>query len=241
MTFSMSRPAATAKCSASARAFDQPADADLIDHLGELARARWPDQVDGTGIGVDHRLGFAELRRIAADHHRERAVLGARLAARHRARRAQPAPRLLGGRMQLAGDLGRRRGVVDRTPRLGRSAWNAPSRPRVTARRSSSLPTQVKTKSAPSAASAGEGADMPPNFATQASALAGVRLNTVTAWPPRVWRWPAMGKPMVPSPIHATLLIARSSDRLLGMTINEHGRDRARPCSSADMRGDVRG
>ena len=55
-------------------------------------------------------------------------------------------------------------------------AWKAPSGPIVTSRRSSSLPTQEKMKSAPSAAAAGVGAAVPPYSATQAVALAGVRL-----------------------------------------------------------------
>ena len=105
---------------------DQPADADLIDHLGELAGARRPDQIDGAGIGLDHRLGFAEIRLIAADHHRERAVLGAGLAARDR-RVERAGAALCGGRMQLAGDAGRGRGVVDEhgagPKRLKRAVW----------------------------------------------------------------------------------------------------------------------
>ena len=55
---------------------DQAADADLVDHLGELAGAGGTDQVDGAGIGLDHRLGVGEIRLVAADHDGERAVLG---------------------------------------------------------------------------------------------------------------------------------------------------------------------
>ncbi|MNL67982.1 hypothetical protein D3C87_1926340 [compost metagenome] len=53
---------------------------------------------------------------------------------------------------------------------------SAPSASVVTDRRSSSLPTQVKTKSASLAASAGVAAALPPNCATHFSALAAVRL-----------------------------------------------------------------
>ena len=52
----------------------------------------------------------------------------------------------------------------------------APSSPRQTERRSSSLPTQAKTNSAPSAASRGVAAWLPPNSPAQAAALDAVRL-----------------------------------------------------------------
>src|ERR1700676_2999666 len=80
-----------------------------------------------------------------------------------------------------------------------------PSAPSVTARSSLSLPTQHITKSWPSAAAFGVGALLPPNFSTQACALAGVRLYTVTSWPPFFTRCPAMGKPITPRPRKATL------------------------------------
>src|SRR6202022_3353948 len=72
-------------------------------------------------------------------------------------------------------------------------------------RRSLSLPTQAMTRSWPSAAACGVGAVRPPNFSAHAFALAGVRLNTVTSWPPFVTRCPAMGKPITPRPRKATL------------------------------------
>ena len=55
-------------------------------------------------------------------------------------------------------------------------AEKAPSGPVVTARKSSSLPTQAKTKSCPAAAFAGVGAAVPPCSATHFCALAAVRL-----------------------------------------------------------------
>src|ERR1700730_9846265 len=82
---------------------------------------------------------------------------------------------------------------------------NAPLSPSVTACRSLSLPTQHMTKSCPSAAAFGVGTDLPPNFSTQAWALAGVRLNTVTSWPPFFTRCPAIGKTITPRPRKATL------------------------------------
>ena len=53
---------------------------------------------------------------------------------------------------------------------------NAPLAPSVTERRSSSLPTQAKTSSAPRAASAGVDALLPPWRATHSAAFAAVRL-----------------------------------------------------------------
>src|ERR1700692_636422 len=82
---------------------------------------------------------------------------------------------------------------------------NAPLAPIVIARRSWSLPTQAMTKPRPAAAACGVGAVCPPNFSAHAFALAGVRLNTVTSWPPLVTRCPAMGKPITPRPRKATL------------------------------------
>src|SRR6266699_2224293 len=86
--------------------------------------------------------------------------------------------------------------------------WKAPFDPKVTSRRSGSSPTQEKTMLAPSAALAGVSANRPPCFATQASALARVRLYTVTSWPPRLARCLAMGEPMTPRPMNASLLTA---------------------------------
>src|SRR6266702_8294119 len=82
---------------------------------------------------------------------------------------------------------------------------NAPSAPSVIARRSLSLPTQAMTKSWPSAAAFGVAAVLPPNFSAHVLALAAVRLNTVTSWPPFFTRCPAMGKPITPRPRKATL------------------------------------
>src|SRR3546814_8250309 len=66
------------------KALHQPRDADLVDHLGQLAAADRPEQGDGAGVAVDHRLGAVEHGLVAAAHHRQHAVLGARLPAGHR-------------------------------------------------------------------------------------------------------------------------------------------------------------
>src|ERR1700760_1949973 len=81
----------------------------------------------------------------------------------------------------------------------------APSAPMVMARKSLSLPTQAITKSWPSAAAFGVGAVRPPNLSAHCLALAGVRLKTVTSWPPFFTRCPAIGKPITPRPRKATL------------------------------------
>src|SRR5882672_1851767 len=86
--------------------------------------------------------------------------------------------------------------------------WKAPFGPSVTSRKSGSSPTQENTISAPSAALAGVSARRPLCFATQASALARLRLYTVTSCPPRATRCPAMGEPITPSPMNASLLTA---------------------------------
>ena len=48
ITFSMSRPAFWAKCERLGQALHEAGDADLVDHLGELAGAGGPDQ--GAGV-----------------------------------------------------------------------------------------------------------------------------------------------------------------------------------------------
>src|SRR4051812_13395941 len=91
--------------------------------------------------------------------------------------------------------------------------WKAPLVPSVTSRRSLSLPTQHITKSCPSAAALGVRALRPPCCETHFSALAAVRLKTVTSCPPLVFRCPAMGKPMTPRPRKATFAILPSVER----------------------------
>ena len=84
----------------------------LVDHLGELAGAGRTHQPAGPGIGGDHRLGPGIRVRRAAAHHRQHAVLRARLAARHR-RVDEPGGAFRGGRGELARDRRRGRRVVD--------------------------------------------------------------------------------------------------------------------------------
>src|SRR5260370_40974031 len=82
----------------------------------------------------------------------------------------------------------------------GRMPAKAPVSPNVTDRKSSSLPTQAKTKSQSVDASRGVDALDPPNLPTHLEATAGGRLYTTTSWPPRDFRCPAIGNPMTPSP-----------------------------------------
>ena len=52
----MSRPARCAEGDAFGQPLYQAGDADLVDHLGQLAGAAGPEQGDRTGETLDHRL-----------------------------------------------------------------------------------------------------------------------------------------------------------------------------------------
>ena len=66
----------------------------------------------GSGIGVDHRFGAVEGGLLAADHHRQLALLGAGLSAGDR-RIEEIDAGLFGLLGDLAGELGRGRRMVD--------------------------------------------------------------------------------------------------------------------------------
>ena len=87
-------------------------DADLVDHLGELAGARAAEEIAGARVGRDHLFGLGERRLVAAAHHGEHAILGAGLAARHR-RVDEIEAAFFGFGVQLARDRGRGGGVID--------------------------------------------------------------------------------------------------------------------------------
>ena len=72
------------KCDRLGQALQQPGDGDLVDHLGELACAGSADAVHRARVARNQRLGALERLLVAADHHRQRAVLGPGLAARYR-------------------------------------------------------------------------------------------------------------------------------------------------------------
>src|SRR5262245_38665579 len=91
---------------------DQSTDANLIDHLGELAGAGRADEVHSLRIGLDNGLRLGEVGFVAADHDRKGTVLGAGLAAGDR-RVEESRAALAGFRIKLASDGGGSRGVVD--------------------------------------------------------------------------------------------------------------------------------
>jgi hypothetical protein len=110
----MSSPARWPKAMRLGQALHQAGDADLVDHLGQLARARWRRAAcTARAEAMATRLGrWSKAAGVAAAHHGEQAVLGARLAARHR-RVDEVQARALGRGVQLARDVGRGGGVVD--------------------------------------------------------------------------------------------------------------------------------
>ncbi len=88
------------------QALHQAGDADLVDHLGELAGARRPQPLAHPRIGAgDNGLGAGIGVLIAAAHHRQHAVLGAGLSPGHR-RIDEFEAGLLGGGIELARDVG---------------------------------------------------------------------------------------------------------------------------------------
>ncbi len=94
------------------QALDHPGDGDLIDHLGQLARSGRPHMLDRLGIGLERRFRLGQSPGVAARHDAELAVLGARLAARHRGVDEAP-PLPFGQRRHLARHLRRRRRVIN--------------------------------------------------------------------------------------------------------------------------------
>ena len=101
---------------ASGERLQQPTDADLVDHLRQLAGSRWTEEGDGAAARPQNGLGANEWVRLATAHDRERPVLGTRLTAGHR--RIDEMTALFAASLgQLARDAGRGRGVVDDDPR----------------------------------------------------------------------------------------------------------------------------
>ena len=94
-----------------AQALHQPGDADLVDHLGELAGPAGAQQHKGPCICHGHRGNGVKSSVVAAAHHGQHAVLGAGLAARDRCIDKLQA-QLASVCEKLAGDIGRCRCVV---------------------------------------------------------------------------------------------------------------------------------
>ena len=93
-------------------ALHKAGDADLVDHLGELAGAGRAQQIAGACVGRDHLFGLREGLGVAAAHHREHAVLGAGLAAGDR-RIDEVEAALFRFGVQFPRNRSRCRGVVD--------------------------------------------------------------------------------------------------------------------------------
>ena len=63
------------------KSLKQPADADLIDHLGQLTTAHRSHQATHPRIAVDDRLGSLKENRFTAHHDGQQAILRAGLTA----------------------------------------------------------------------------------------------------------------------------------------------------------------
>ena len=107
-----SRPGFLGEMNAFRKTFDQAGDADLVDHLGQLAGAGRAEPLAHPGIGRDHGLGAGIGVFAAAAHHRQHAVFRAGLAAGHRGIDEFEAGLGRFG-VEFARDLGRRGGVID--------------------------------------------------------------------------------------------------------------------------------
>ena len=105
----------------------------------------------------------------------------------------------------------RRGAIVDMSTHSapGAAPCATPSSPSSTARTWSPSTTMLITTSLAAPTSAGEPATVPPCSATHASAVARVRLKTVSSWPARA-RLAAIREPMIPSPTKPTRSVARS-------------------------------
>ena len=94
-----------------AQALHQPGDADLVDHLGQLAGATVAHECEGLGKRHTDALHRIKSGGVTTAHDGERAVLRAALATRHRRINEMQTQRL-GCGVQLARHRGRGRGVV---------------------------------------------------------------------------------------------------------------------------------
>ena len=103
---------------------NQPRNANLVDHLGKLASARLPNAGEGARKSHGHRTSAVEVGLTPPHHDRKQAVYSARLATGHRRINKTHAQGLgLGG--EVACDLGRGGGVVDKKAALGHAGKGA--------------------------------------------------------------------------------------------------------------------
>jgi hypothetical protein len=93
------------------QALHQPGDADLVDHLGQLAGAAVTHAGHGLRKRHGHRMHHGKRGGVATAHHCQRAIHGAGLATRHRRIDEVQAQALRHG-VQLTRDFGRGGGVV---------------------------------------------------------------------------------------------------------------------------------
>ena len=185
------------------QALDQARDADLVDHLGQLAGAGRAEPLAHPRIGRDHRLGAGIGIFRAAAHHRQHAVFRAGLAAGHR--RIDELESSLGRRgVELARDLGGSRGVVDE----GRAFLHA-GEGAVGAERDRAQIIVVADAAHHEILAFGGGLRRRRGAAAElVGPFLRLRRRAVVhrhLWPPFFTRCPAMGKPITPRPRKATL------------------------------------
>ena len=165
-------------------------DADLVDHLGELARAGRPHEVDSRAVAFEKRKHAVVVLAASAGHDRQLAVLGPGLTPGY-GRVHESKIALARAAVQFAREFGRSGGVIDQN----RPAAHA--RKRAARFQRNSAHVLVATHAGERElrfrqAAAGLLAATPPYSSTQRSAVERVRLNTVTACPARA-RCPAIG------------------------------------------------
>ena len=158
----MSRPAFLAKWMPSASPCTRPGDADLVDHLGELAGAR----AARSACTCAHRRRSPSRRgrngSASPPHITVSTPFSAPAWPPDTGASTKSKPRFFALGVELARDLGRGGGVIDEHRALLHAGEGAVCAER-TSRRSLSLPTHIITKSWPSAASFGVAAALPPN------------------------------------------------------------------------------
>lgn len=172
------------------KTLNQPGNADLIHHFGELPATDRAHAAAGPGEGRNHWLCAIKHRLFGAAHDRELAIFGTGLPPGSRSIHEMH-PLRAGKGIQFSRHLGRGGGVIHQRT-SGPHARQGSIIANTTLRRSSSLPTQQNTKSASAAASRGVAADTPPHWRTHCAALAAVRLYTVT-WCPARTKWATIG------------------------------------------------
>src|SRR6195952_5945745 len=94
------------------QSLNEASDTDLIDHLGELPRARWTHETAGARVGADGGLHLRVCSGVTAAHHGQDSIFCSRLAARDR-RVNEPKSAVVRSLRQLPGNLRGGGGVID--------------------------------------------------------------------------------------------------------------------------------